>query len=284
MKQNINKTYLLYFFSIIVVFISSIIPVFSWLSPLTYMILLPIAAIIIWKGDSNHLADLGFRFIKNWGLKLFIGLSFGLIIPVIFLIVQYIGGWINIDRRTEIINNIGFLLISTILKMIIIVAIEELVFRGFLFLTLRRKIGFWYAIISSSFLWGLGHLTSMVNDGLSLLSVIIGMITFILWGTVLIFCFILAGKSLWISYGLHLGTNLCFSLIGWPFIIQPNSPQWWIGNPAWSPESGLIGVLVWLIIAIIIYWFTLYRRGINLQGNIELPNQRLEPTCPSAGR
>jgi hypothetical protein len=45
-------------------------------------------------------------------------------------------------------------------------------------------------------------------------------------------------------------------VIGLFFITEPNAPQWWIGHPAWSPESGLIGVIVWLILALIIYCIT----------------------------
>jgi membrane protease YdiL (CAAX protease family) len=260
------------------VLISSIIPALFWLSPLLYMIILPIAAILIWKNDSNHLSDLGFRFTAGWVVKLSIGLISGISIPMIFLAIQLFGGWVIIINRIESINNIVSVLLLLVIRMIFIVAIEELVFRGFLFQTLSRRIGFWYATIFSSFLWGLGHLTSMISDGLSPLSISIGMITFILWGTVLIFCFILAGKSLWISYGLHLGTNLCFSLIGWPFTIKPNSPQWWIGNPAWSPESGVIGILVWLLFAFLIYWLTIKISGNEFKEKIESPNPRLEST------
>jgi membrane protease YdiL (CAAX protease family) len=84
----------------------------------------------------------------------------------------------------------------------------------------------------------------------------VGMLTFLLWGITLTFCYLRAGKSLWLPYGLHLGINLCSSTVGIPFIIQPIAPQWWIGHPDWSPESGAIGVIVWLLFALVMVWIT----------------------------
>ena len=112
------------------------------------------------------------------------------------------------------------------------------------------------AAFLSSALWGASHLTSMVNEGLEIGLMLIAMATFMPWGFTLYLCILRASGSLWLPYGLYLGVNLSFSLLGLFFIKQPTAPEWWIGNPAWSSESGLIGVVVWLILALIVYRLT----------------------------
>jgi len=254
--MTLNKTYLLYIIGLLVVALAAAVPAVSWLSPLTYTAIFPFAAIWLWKSEGRSLCDLGYRFNQGWLYKLAMGLVFGLIIPIFFQVIQMIGGWITLSKRVDPIDGIVPYLVVLLLKMILIVGIEEFVFRGFFLQTLSRKVGIRLAAVLSSLLWGLGHLTSMVNSELIPVLIFMGMTTFLLWGITLSLCYLRAGKSLWLPYGLHLGINLSFSLVGWPFIIQPKASQWWIGNPAWSPESGMIGVIVWLSFAVVMYWLT----------------------------
>jgi membrane protease YdiL (CAAX protease family) len=252
----LNKTFLLYIIGILVVALATAVPAVSWLSPLTYMVIFPLVAIWLWKSEGRSLWDLGYRFNQGWFYRLAVGLVFGLAIPIFFQVIQIVGGWITLSKRMDPIKGIVPYLVILLLKMILIVGIEEFVFRGFFLQALSRKAGIRLAVVLSSLLWGLGHLTSMVNSELTPALIVIGMTTFLLWGITLSLCYLRAGKSLWLPYGLHLGINLSFSLVGWPFIIQPKASQWWIGNPAWSPESGMIGVIVWLIFAVAMYRLT----------------------------
>ena len=158
------------------------------------------------------------------------------------------------ERRT--CQRFDIFLANFFLRIVCVVAIEEFVFRGFFLHALRRRTNVWLAAVLSSLLWGAGHLTSMVYEGLTPILIIIGMTTFLVWGITLSLSYLNAEKSLWLPYGVHLGINLSFSSVGLFFVTQPNAPQWWIGHPAWSPESGLIGITVWLILALIIYGFT----------------------------
>ena len=251
-----NRSFILYIFGLLTVALAIAIPSLAWLSPLTILLMLPLGAIWLWKIEGRSLGDLGYRFSGSWLRHLATGLFFGLTIPVLFQGIQVLGGWISLAPRGEPINGLASYLPTLFLRMIFIVAIEEFVFRGFFPQALSRQSGFRSAAVLSSLLWGAGHLTSMVNEGLKPVLMIIGMTTFLVWGITLSLGYLKAEKSLWLPYGLYLGVNLSFNLTGWFFITQPNAPQWWTGHPAWSPESGLIGILVWLILALILYWFT----------------------------
>jgi hypothetical protein len=262
--MTLNKTWLLYFVGVAAVALAIIIPGLSWLSPLTYTVIFPIAAIWIWKNEGRSLRELGIGFNRGWVRWLGIGTAAGLAIPIFFQTVQVLGRWISLTAGEDPFEGLLAYLPILILKMVAIVAIEEFVFRGFFLQALSRKTGVWPATILASLLWGAGHLVSMVNDGLTPAAILIGMTTFLLWGITLSLGYVRAGKSLWLPYGLHLGINLSFSLVGWPFITQPLAPQWWIGNPAWSPESGLLGVVVWLILAVGMAWIAGRKRREDL--------------------
>lgn len=251
-----NGSLVLYILGLFAVALAIAFPSLAWLSPLTFVLIFPLGAIWLWKSEGRSLGDLGYRFCGGWIRYLAIGLFFGLAIPVLFYVIQVLGGWITLAPRGGPIKDFMLYLPRLFLQMIFVVAIEEFVFRGFFFQSLRQRAGVRSAAVLSSLLWGTGHLTSMVSEGLTPGLIIIGMTTFLLWGITLCLSYLRAGQSLWLPYGLHLGINLSFSLVGWFFITQPNAPQWWIGHPTWSPESGLIGIVTWLILALVVYWFT----------------------------
>jgi len=108
-------------------------------------------------------------------------------------------------------------------------------------------------VLLSSILWGMGHLPSMVSEGLSPFSIAVGMLTFVTWGIALSIGCLRTGRALWFPFGLHYGLNVSFSLLGGFSLVSYQAPQWWVGNPAWAPESGVLGTLVWLV-AIGIVW------------------------------
>jgi uncharacterized protein len=268
----------LYFLGFLAVALASAIPAIAWLSPLAFMIILPAGALWIWKRNPGSFGNLGTRFSSGWLRYLVIGLIIGLAIPILFQGLELLGGWITLGPREIPINTLLIALPLTLLRMLIVVAIEEIMFRGFFLQELGQRTGVWTAIVLSSLLWGAGHLTSMVSNKLPAGLIVIGMATFLFWGITQSLGFFRAGKSLWLPYGLHLGINLSFSfsLLGWFYSIQPAGPQWWIGHPAWMPESGFLGVIVWLGLAGVIYMLTGHKRitiGNNLPGKGALVNE-----------
>jgi membrane protease YdiL (CAAX protease family) len=251
-----NKAIILYIFDVLAVVLSIAFASLMLLQLVSFLVIIPLGAIWIWKSEGRSVWDLGYRFSSGWLGFLAIGLVIGLGIPILFELIQVLGGWTTVTPLGEPLQDLVTYLPMVLIRMIIVVAIEELVFRGFFPNALSQRTGVWIAIVLSSLLWGASHLGSMVNEGLTPGLMIIGIASFLGWGITLSLCYLIAEKSLWLPYGLHLGVNLSSSLVGWFFIAQPNAPQWWIGHPAWAPESGLIGTIVWLILASIIYLLT----------------------------
>ncbi len=246
-------TIVLYTFALAAVGIAVAFPSLAWLSPLTYALLLPLGAVWSWRRDGCAFADLGYRFSAGWIRRLVAGLITGLAIPALFLIVQALGMWIAVAPRPEPPGNFAPYLLLVLVKMFFIVGIEELVFRGFFIQSLSRKITIAPAVILASLLWATGHVASMASSGIPAGQIAIGIVTFVLWGIAHSICFLKTGKSLWLPYGIHFGINIASSVLGWFFITTPNAPQWWIGHPAFAPETGLIGVAGWGILALGIF-------------------------------
>jgi membrane protease YdiL (CAAX protease family) len=256
-------TFVLALMALIAVVLAVAFPSIGWISPLTFVLLVPLGAVIGWICAGNSFVDLGYRFSARWSRSLAAGLLLGLAIPVLFQIIQIAGGWITLTPRAEPPGNIFSYMLLLLLKMLFLVAIEELLFRGFFIQSLSRKTGVGPAVILASLLWGAGHITSMAASGISAGQIAIGMVTFALWGVMLSICFVKMDKSLWLPYGIHLGVNLSFSLVGWFFITTPNAPQWWLGHPNFAPETGLIGIIFWSILALGVYggFAVLARKG-----------------------
>lgn len=248
-----NKTFGLYLFGWVVVLVATLVPPFAWLSPMSFVLLMPLAALWIWRSERRPLRDLGYSLSTGWLRYLLLGLAGGFIVPIVFKAIPSLAGWVSLSPRDLPLADLLVYLLQVLLKMIPLVAIEELLTRGFFFQALQQRLDTRLAAVMSSLLWGAGHLVAMVNDGLTPAQIIIGLLTFLLWGIALCLCFLRSGNSLWLPYGLHLGVNLSFSVLGALFVTQPNAPEWWLGHSAWSPESGLLGVVGWMVIAVAIY-------------------------------
>jgi membrane protease YdiL (CAAX protease family) len=259
-----KKAFALYIVGLAAVGLTIWQPSLGWLSPLMYVIVFPICAFWLWRSEGRTLQDLGLRRGKFWRQTLSWGLLLGLMFPAVIVLVQALCGWIVV---TPSLANLTYAnwpvyvilpayIVYVLIKMFFIVAIEEFVFRGYFLQRLALGIGVRWAVAMSSALWAIGHLVSMISQGLSPLSIAIGMLTFIVWGTALSLGCLRTAKSLWFPFGIHYGINISFSLLGGFFLTNFQAPQWLIGNPAWSPETGVFGTLVWLAMIGVIWKIT----------------------------
>lgn len=251
-----KKAFTLYIFGITVVGLALWQPTFGWLSPATFMFIFPACAIWLWRSEGRTLEDLGLRRDKLWRRFLSRGLLLGLMLPVVVILLQVLSGWAILTPRDLSFRDLAAYISLTFVKTLFVVAIEEFVSRGYFLQRFTLGIGTGWAILLSSALWSTGHLVSMVSEGLSPLSITLGMLTFIAWGTTLSIGCLRTAKSLWFPFGLHYGVNISFSLMGIFFQKNYQAPQWLVGHPAWAPESGILGTLVWVLVIGVVWKIT----------------------------
>ncbi len=256
-----KKALTLYIAGIVAVGLSIWQPALGWLSPVTYLLVFPVCAYWLWRSEGRSLQDLGLRRDNLWRRSLGWGLLVGVMLPVVVMLVQAFGGWVAATPRALTFRDLATYIPLTLVKMLFVVAIEEFVARGYFLQRLALGMGVGWAALLSSGLWGLGHLAAMVSDGLAPFSIVIGMLTFVTWGIALSIGCWRSAKTLWLPFGLHYGVNISFSLLGIFFVKNYHAPQWWVGHPAWAPESGVFGLLVWLVAIGVVWRLTRLERG-----------------------
>ncbi len=122
---------------------------------------------------------------------------------------------------------------------------EELLFHGYAFQLLMRKLGAFQTLLPIGVLFAAAHSNNLSAGNLSAFN------TF-LWGTFLGLCFLRSG-DLWLPIGVHLGWNWALPLLGanvsgfkmgtTGLILNWNIGPLWSGGD-YGPEAGLLTTLV----------------------------------------
>jgi len=173
------------------------------LYPLEAIGTLGVSALAFQWLDHRSLAALGFR--KMRSSPLFWGGALGglLAISVVFVVV-----WLQVRGNGYLFAQPGVLIHREFLMWLTVfffaASVEEMIFRGYPFLALRKSLGRWGASLPLSVLFAAGH-PSFYHSGAALLSTFLG-------GIFLTQLFVLA-ESLWLPIGFHFGWNLAQSLI-----------------------------------------------------------------------
>jgi membrane protease YdiL (CAAX protease family) len=104
------------------------------------------------------------------------------VIPLIVVLLIWAAGWADFSIQIQIGSVIASGIIIAFLRAGLIVFAEELIFRGYFYRIFDLRYGIRIAIVISSVLWASSHLPDMVSSGLSTISILIGVLTFTLWG------------------------------------------------------------------------------------------------------
>lgn len=233
-------------------------PSFGWLAPISLLILL-FGVIWFWRTEGHTVRDLGLQCVPYWRHNIGWGLLIGLTLPLVLVAIQAVSGWITLTPASRpMVSSVTLVFLGGI-KIAFVVALEELVFRGYFLQRFCYNLGTRLAVLSSSLLWALGHLPSMVGSGLSPMPVSIGVVTWTVLGVALGTSFLRHKSTLWLPFGLHYGYNFGHSLMGTLVEKRHRAPTWWVGDPAWAPESGLLGLLLAAAILGVVWWS--YGRG-----------------------
>jgi membrane protease YdiL (CAAX protease family) len=223
------------------------------------MVVLLVGALWLWHSEGQPIRALGFRRDVSWLRFLAYGFLLGLALPLAAIAVQAVTGWLALEPAAPSTTELIRRLLLAMIKTLFVVAFEEVVFRGYYLQHLRARLSLWPAVLISALLWALSHLPNMLASGLSPAQLVLGMSTFLLWGSVLGVGFLYTGKTLCFPFGLHYGNNLGFSLLGSLMTKTYLAPAWLVGHPAWAPESGLIGAALW-VICLLVAWQVARRR------------------------
>jgi membrane protease YdiL (CAAX protease family) len=240
------KSFILYGIYFSALLIAALVPSLAWLAPVAMLVLLA-GTLWLWRNARHPMGTLGFGRDVSWLRFLVYGLLLGLAFPLAAIAVQAMADWLALEPATLSTAELIRSLLLSVVRNLFVVAFEEVVFRGYYLQRLRARLSMWPAVLMSALLWALSHLPNMLASGLSAPQLVLGTLTFILWGSVLGIGFLYTGKTLWFPFGLHYGNNLGFSLLGTLLTKTYLAPAWLVGHPAWAPESGLVGAAFWAV-------------------------------------
>jgi membrane protease YdiL (CAAX protease family) len=231
--------------------------VLGWLMPIALLGVLPTGALWLWRSEGRNFRDLGFKHWRERKMDFLWGTLTGLVVPQLVTTLLLVLGFITTTgAKWQVSLFVGVLggIALGLVKTFITVFIEELVFRGYYIQSLGKNIK--WSLLISSLLFGMLHIPGMVNSGLNTTPVLTGVTSFSLLGIALGLSFISTGKSLFLPLGLHFGYNLGYSSLvfvlsavkGQPLMFKYLGKPWLIGQSPWTPETGVLGILVILLL------------------------------------
>ncbi|MBV9613077.1 MAG: CPBP family intramembrane metalloprotease [Acidobacteriaceae bacterium] len=193
--------------------------------------------------DRRPFLDIGLRGGRASGVNFGLGILFGAGAASLMLAAPLIAGTGHLVTR----SNSQFTwpsLIFYLLALLIAAFGEEMIFRGYAFQLLIRKMGAFATILPVGVIFGLAH---SGNPSASLL----GVLNTVLWGILLGYAFF-RSHDLWLPIGLHYGWNAVLPLFGVNlsgltievtryFYRWDLTPVWSGGN--YGPEGGLLATI-----------------------------------------
>lgn len=167
----------------------------------TQIFLYPLRKFFNSSDEPNVLAQ-SFRS-RIWGTDLLLGFSIGAIFMSVTMALAYLGGGYIPDHNINFNINFGVPLIF----FLAVGLAEELIFRGFVFLTFEKGFGTRWAIVIASLLFGYFHMLNKLDGIAEDYKPLCCLFLSIEAGFLLNAAFLIR-RSLWIPIGIHWSWNL----------------------------------------------------------------------------
>ena len=201
--------------------------------------------------DRRNFMEYGLVFKKETLAHLGIGILVGIFSVALMLVIGKTTGIISVSEFLFIPKPIS--LIPFAFKMILVAALEETFFRGYLFTNLydgfkskenSKKRALIISLVISSLLFGLAHFN---NNNASILSIVLLTINGMVWCIPFIMT-----KNLGLSIGMHLAWNFTQTQLGFtmsgnkaltPFYRIENNGADILTGGDYGPEAGILGLI-----------------------------------------
>jgi len=192
--------------------------------------------------DGQSFVSLGFRLHGRWPADVGLGVVLGFVLMAIIFVVEIAGGWLHVDGMMDMTTAVVTVLVYLVVY-IIVGLLEELSFRGYMFVNLRDGFGVVIAVIATSVLFGLVHGGNPSFGPLALFNIA-------LVGVFFCYAYLVTG-NLWLPIAFHFSWNFCQGTVfSFPvsgtggdglFITALTGAPEWITGGDFGPEAGLLG-------------------------------------------
>jgi len=200
--------------------------------------------------ERARLADFGLGWTQAAGRELLGGLACGAGAAVAVLAALLALGWARFEAASS--DPAGAAIVSSAL-LLFGAAGEEMMFHGYAFQLLVRRLGAFATILPAGVAFGLAHLG---NQG----STLLGVVNTVLWGVLLGYVCYRTG-TLWMPIGMHFGWNVMLPLAGANlsgftiriigYALNADAGGFW-GGGAYGPEGSVlttaaVAALFWVV-------------------------------------
>ncbi len=224
-------------------------------SLLLFPVLLGLFRILTASFEKKPLASMGLAFCPGWRADLGLGLAVGVVMILAVGGAGYFFGLVEFSWRGGSAEQTLTWGVSLFVVMAIAAANEEMMFRGYPFQRLVDALGPVLAVLSTSVLFGLMHVSNpSVTWASTLNTMLVGVPFAVAY---------LRTRMLWLPIGIHFAWNFVQGFVlGLPVsgIVVPQSllqaePRGavWLTGGAYGPEGGLLATAT--IIAVTVYLF-----------------------------
>ena len=211
--------------------------------------------------DGRSFVSLGLRRHDGWLSDMFFGLILGLLLMAVIFVVAWLAGWITWRPALAAFSLTD--LVGVVALFIMVAWAEELAMRGYVLQTAKEAWGTIPALLLSSLIFGVLHLTNPGAGAMSAVGIFMAGVFFAVG--------FLATRSLWLPMAVHFSWNFFEGpFFGFPvsglqlpslLSVDMKGPELITGG-AFGPEAGLSGILATCvgIAAVAAYWRWLKQR------------------------
>jgi len=203
--------------------------------------------------ERGRLADLGLAWAATSAREFFVGAGIAAAGAIAIVLLPMAAGLVRFEAAPSVEHRLPSAIFIAIVLLFGATG-EEMMFHGYAFQLLVRKMGAFATILPAGVLFGLAH---MGNNNANLL----GIVNTMLWGILLGFAYVRT-RALWLPIGLHYGWNVALPLLGgnlsgFTMGVTGYALHWRIGD-LWSgggygPEGGLLttGIVIVLFALVV---------------------------------
>jgi membrane protease YdiL (CAAX protease family) len=212
--------------------------------------------------DRRSISSLGL-IINYQALKdLLVGIVITLPMIGMIYVIQWVAGWLTFESFAWQVDPFPTVLKETLVVFITFVLVgwgEEVLSRGYHLQTIESGLNTFWAVLLSSIIFGIMHLSNPNSGSIWLVSIGV-----LLAGVFLAYGY-LRTRQLWLPIGLHIGWNIFEGVVfGFPVSGMPTyqllrnnitGPEIWTGG-SFGPEAGLVLIPGLILGSILIYIYT----------------------------
>jgi uncharacterized protein len=202
--------------------------------------------------ERGRLSDLGLGWSATSGREFLTGVALAASAAVIILVGPLVLGKVNFEQAPASEHRWASLIFVAVVLLFGATG-EEMLFHGYAFQLLIRRLGAFATILPAAILFGLAHLDNQNATTL-------GIVNTMLWGVLLGYAY-LRTRALWLPIGLHFGWNVTLPLFGvnlsgFTMGVTGYALHWRVGR-LWSggdygPEGGVLATAIVVVLFVAI--------------------------------